>query len=133
MSAQTRPRLSRIHYGWWVVLVAGAAVLLSAGVRSAPGVFLLPIESDVGLDRSTVSLAVSVGLLVYGLSAPLSGKLIDNIGSRAVAVIGLTVVGVSMALSAMASDALRIESIGCSGKMGGVSTPCPGVGTSSRR
>jgi MFS family permease len=116
-----------------VVLVAGAAVLLSAGVRSAPGVFLLPIESDVGLDRSTVSLAVSVGLLVYGLSAPLSGKLIDNIGSRAVAVIGLTVVGVSMALSAMASDALRIESIGCSGKMGGVSTPCPGVGTSSRR
>jgi predicted MFS family arabinose efflux permease len=91
-----------------VVVVAGAAVLLSAGVRSAPGVFLLPIESDIGLDRSTVSLAVSLGLLVYGLSAPFSGKLIDHIGSRAVAVIGLATVAVSMLLSAASQNAVQL-------------------------
>jgi MFS family permease len=99
---------NRIHYGWWVVLVAGAAVLLSAGVRSAPGVFLIPIESDTGLDRSTVSLAVSLGLLVYGLSAPFSGKLIDYIGSRAVAVIGLAIVAISMLLSAASQSAVQL-------------------------
>jgi hypothetical protein len=72
-SARTpETRRPRIDYGWWVVVASGAAVLLSAGIRSAPGVFLLPIENDMALDRSTVSLPVSLGLLVYGLSAPFS-------------------------------------------------------------
>jgi MFS family permease len=108
VATEVRRRTRRIHYGWWVVLVAGAAVLLSAGVRSAPGVFLLSIESDMALDRSTVSLAVSLGLLVYGLSAPFSGKLIDNIGSRAVATIGLGIVSISMVLSAAAQNAAQL-------------------------
>jgi MFS family permease len=100
---------TRVHYGWWVVLAAGAAVFLSAGVRSAPGVFLLPMERDLSLDRSTVSFAVSLGLLVYGLSAPFSGKLIDNIGARAVAVIGLAVVAGSMVLSGLSQNAVQLS------------------------
>ncbi len=99
---------SKIHYAWWVVIASGAAVFLTAGIRSAPGVFLLPIEGDMGLGRSTVSLAVSLGLLVYGLSAPLSGKLIDRVGSRAVAVAGLVVSGGSMLLSAASQNAVQL-------------------------
>lgn len=99
----------RIHYAWWVVLASGAAVFLSAGIRSAPGVFLLPIEQDIGLDRATVSLAVSLGLLLFGLSAPLAGKLIDKVGSRAVAVAGLVVAGASMLLSALAQNAVQLS------------------------
>ena len=91
------------------MLAAGAAVFLSAGVRSAPGVFLLPMEQDLGLSRSSVSLAVSIGLLVYGLSAPFSGKLIDNHGARVVAVAGLIVVAGSMALSAFAQNAVHLS------------------------
>jgi predicted MFS family arabinose efflux permease len=109
-----------LHYAWWVVLAAGLAVLLAAGVRSAPGVFLLPIESDLGLSRSTVSLAVSLGLLVYGLSAPFSGKLIDNIGARAVSIIGLVVVAVSMGLSALSQNAAQLTLF--FGILGGIGT-----------
>lgn len=98
-----------LHFGWWVVLAAGAAVFLSAGVRSAPGVFLLPMEQDLGLSRSTVSFAVSLGLLVYGLSAPVSGKLIDHYGARAVATTGLVVVAGSMALSALSQNAVHLS------------------------
>lgn len=104
----THTSRSKIHYAWWVVIASGAAVFLSAGIRSAPGVFLLPIESDMGLDRSTVSFAVSLGLLVYGLSAPLSGKLIDRLGSRAVAVAGLVVAAASMFLSAASQSATQL-------------------------
>lgn len=106
---KTSPRSVGIHFGWWVVLAAGAAVFLSAGVRAAPGVFLLPMEQDLALSRSTVSFAVSVGLLVYGLSAPFSGKLIDHYGARAVATGGLVVVAGSMALSALSQNAVHLS------------------------
>jgi MFS family permease len=83
-------------------------VLLSAGIRSAPGVFLIPIETDMSLDRATVSLAVSVGLLVYGLSAPFSGRLIDNFGARIVATLGLAITAASMFLSAASGNAVQL-------------------------
>jgi MFS family permease len=81
---------------------------LAAGVRAAPGVFLLAIEDDLGLDRATVALAVSLGLLVFGLTAPVSGKLIDRYGSRLVSLAGLVVVAVSMSLSAMAQNSMQL-------------------------
>jgi predicted MFS family arabinose efflux permease len=105
----TTLQTKRIHYGWVIVAVAGLAVFLAAGVRSAPGVFLLPMEADLGLARSTVSLAVSLGLVFYGLSAPFSGKLIDRVGSRRVAAIGLVIVAVAMFLSATSTNAIQLS------------------------
>ena len=101
--------MRRIHFGWLVVASAGAAVFLSAGVRAAPGVFLLPIEDDLGIPRSTVSLAVSIGLLLYGLSAPFSGKLIDRFGPRCVATVGMAIIAGGMALSATARTSLHLH------------------------
>ena len=43
--------IRRLHYGWIVVAVAGVAVLIGAGVRSAPGIFLLAMEEDIGISR----------------------------------------------------------------------------------
>jgi len=59
MTQVATPR--RVHYGWIVVAVAGTAVLIGAGVRSAPGIFLLPIEGDIGISRSAVSLGSRSG------------------------------------------------------------------------
>lgn len=101
--------MRRVHYGWVVVACAGAAIFLAAGVRSAPGVFLLPIEQDLGLPRSTVSLAVSIGLILYGLAAPFSGKLIDRFGPRLVATIGMIIIAIGMALSGVSRNALQLN------------------------
>ena len=90
------------------MVAAGSAVFLTAGIRAAPGVFLLPIEEDLQLDRSMVSLAVSLGLLVFGLAAPFSGKLIDRYGSRLTSVAGLVIVAVSMVLSSLAQNAFQL-------------------------
>jgi MFS family permease len=101
--------MRRIHYGWVVVACAGVAIFLSAGVRAAPGVFLLPIESDLRIPRSTVSLAVSIGLVLYGLAAPFSGKLIDRFGPRLIATVGMGVIAAGMALSATARNTLELN------------------------
>lgn len=91
---------SRLHYGWVVVAITALTLIISAGVRSAPGVMVVPLEHDMGWSRGAISLAVSIGLLCYGLTAPLSGWVIDRIGPRLVILLGLVVIAASMLASA---------------------------------
>ena len=39
---------NRLYYGWVVVAVTFVTLLVSAGVRSAPGVLIHPLEVDLG-------------------------------------------------------------------------------------
>jgi sugar phosphate permease len=85
----------RIFYGWVVVTVTWLTVLAGAGLRQLPAVVIRPLEAEFGWDRASISLAVAVSLMSYGLGAPFSGKLIDRYGPRTVTLwaLGLTVVG----------------------------------------
>ena len=91
---------ARLHYGWVVVAITALTLIISAGVRSAPGVMVLPIEHELHWSRAAISFAVSIGLLCYGLTAPLSGWVIDRFGPRWVMLAGLVVVCASMLASA---------------------------------
>ena len=45
---------SRIFYGWIVVAVAATVVLVTAGVRAAPGAFLLSMTDEHGWSTAAV-------------------------------------------------------------------------------
>ncbi|ACO47876.1 MFS transporter [Deinococcus deserti] len=100
---------ARLYYGWVVVAVTVVALLLAAGARSAPGVFLLPMERDLGFSRAELSFSASLGLLVFGLAAPLSGRLMDRSGPRRVATAGLVLVALSFYLSTLAQSLLALH------------------------
>ena len=100
----TSDKSARLYYGWIVVAVTALALLVSAGVRSAPGVFLIPLQEDTQWSTGVISFAVSIGLLVLGLTAPISGWLIDRFGPRLLAVIALILVSISMAASAFIQE-----------------------------
>ncbi|MBB6096952.1 sugar phosphate permease [Deinobacterium chartae] len=89
-----------LFFGWIVVGVAAVAMLLAAGGRSAPGVLLVAMEQPGGFSRATLSLAASLGLVMFGLAAPLSGALIDRLGPRRVSLAGLLLTAASFVLSA---------------------------------
>jgi MFS family permease len=93
-------RQGRLFYGWVVVGVTVVVLLVSAGVRAAPGVLILPIEKGMGWNRTLLSTAVSIGLLLFGLAGPLTGWLIDRMGPRRVMLAGLTLIGLAMLASA---------------------------------
>lgn len=93
-------RSSRLFYGWVIVGVVALALVVAAGIRSAPGVFIVSVEQDMAWSRAAISFAVSVGLVIFGLTAPVSGRLIDSFGPRRVMVAGLLLTGVSMVISA---------------------------------
>ena len=83
----------RFYYGWVVVAVVFLALLVSAGVRAAPAVLINPLESELGWSRAAISFAVSIGLLLYGLSGPVAGWLMDRFGPTRVVLFGLVVIG----------------------------------------
>ncbi|WP_345800406.1 MFS transporter [Microbacterium sp. AZCO] len=87
------PRRSRgIHPAWWVAAVAFVALLAAAGFRAAPGALMVPLNEEFGWSTSVMSLAVSVNLLLYGLTAPFAAALMDRFGVRQVVATALTLV-----------------------------------------
>ena len=88
--AQRRHR--RIHPAWWVAAVAFIALLAAAGFRAAPGALMVPLHADFGWSMSSMSLAVSVNLLLYGLTAPFAAALMDRFGMRQVVAAALALV-----------------------------------------
>ncbi|HEX6325821.1 MAG TPA: MFS transporter [Jiangellaceae bacterium] len=89
----SRPdRHRRLHPAWIVAGVAFVALVAAAGFRAAPGVLIVPLETEFGWSRSTLSAAVSVNLVLFGLTAPFAAALMDRFGIRRVTVAALAVV-----------------------------------------
>ena len=72
----------RLHYGWIVVSITFITLLFSAGIRSAPGVIIVPLEDEFHWSRATISFAISINLLLYGLIGPFAGAMMDRFGFR---------------------------------------------------
>jgi MFS family permease len=99
MAHYERSAPSRIFYGWWIAAAFSFIVFLSTGIRFAVGPFLKPVVSDLGLDRGTFSLVISLSLFLYGAFMPLVGPLADRWGSRLVFGIGAVVMAASLVLT----------------------------------
>jgi sugar phosphate permease len=81
-----------LHYAWVISGVTFLVLLVVAGVRTAPGVLIKPLEAEFGWSRGSISLAVALSLFAYGLGGPLGGSLIDRFGPRRVMLGGLALV-----------------------------------------
>lgn len=68
----------------FVVIAAATVLSLSMGVRQSLGLFLVPINSDLGVTASAFGLALAVQSLVWGVSQPVVGALGDRFGARPV-------------------------------------------------
>jgi MFS family permease len=82
----------RFPYAWLVVAVTFLVLLAAAGVRAAPGLLIKPLEAEFGWDRASISLAIAVSILAFGLGAPLSGGLVDRFGPRRVMLGGIVLI-----------------------------------------
>lgn len=87
-----------IFYGWFIVATTFTIAALTTGPRNGLGVFVVPMSTDFGWSRSTVSLAAAMGFLVNGLSQPFLGRLFDRFGGRKVIMASLATFGVGTIL-----------------------------------
>ena len=93
-----------LFYGWVVVAVTAVVVLVTAGVRAAPGAFLLTMTDEPGWSTATVSFAAAAGLVVFGLAGPLSGWLMGRFGVRSVVLASLAVTGVALLVTSLVRE-----------------------------
>ncbi len=97
-------RRPRFFYGWYLVGITIAAMMLIYGVRNSFAVLFSPILDDFGWYRGSTSIMLSLNILIYGLSAPLAGLLVDRWKPRAVVTLGLVILSLATALCYFASE-----------------------------
>jgi MFS family permease len=80
----TRPR--KIFYGWWIVLTAAIGLLLGYGsiVVFSFGVFVKSLVKEFHSSRTQISLAFTFANVMFSVSSPLAGRLVDRFGARRV-------------------------------------------------
>jgi MFS family permease len=79
--------------------VAFIAIIGAAGFRATPGLLINPLEDAFGWSRATISSAVSVNLVLFGLTAPFAAALMDRFGMRRVVAIALCLVALGSGLT----------------------------------
>ncbi|GAA2243171.1 MFS transporter [Herbiconiux moechotypicola] len=96
-------RTRHLHPAWIVAAVAFLALVGAAGFRAAPSVLMLPLQEEFGWSRTELSLAVTVNLLLFGLTAPFAAALMARFGMRAVTTAALLLVAAGAAVSVFAT------------------------------
>jgi sugar phosphate permease len=98
---QIRPgAAARLHYAWIIVAVTFAVVAVTAGVRAAPGVLIVPLEAEFHWSRATISFAIGINLMLYGLVGPFAAAAMDRFGARRTMLLALAATAIAVAASA---------------------------------
>ena len=98
MSTQSQAG-TKLHYAWVVALVTFVVMLITAGVRATPGLFMVPLEAEFGWSRTTISAAIAVNIALFGLIGPFAASVMDRWGLRRVVIAALALMAASVAVS----------------------------------
>lgn len=95
-----RPHL---FYGW--IVLAAALIIMGTGyaLRNIFSVFYPVLVEDFGWERGSTALMFAIHVLVYGLTAPLAGSLVDRFDPRVTFSLGACIMGTGIALCSLAT------------------------------
>ncbi|MDO7348181.1 MFS transporter [Bacillus stercoris] len=122
--------MKRLHYAWIIVSVTFLILLAVQGVRLSFGAFVEPWERQFSMDRSTISLISTMSFIVYGISQPVIGRLVDKWGARAVLAWSALLTGVSIFLTYLVTSPWQLfllYGLGVSLGVGGASNVAASV------
>ncbi len=95
---------SPFFYGWIIVGIAVIGMTLTYGTRHSFSVFFPAILNEYGWSRGSTALMLSLNILMYGISAPFAGFLVDHWKPRRVLLIGVVILSFTTAFCAFATE-----------------------------
>ena len=86
------------QWAWIVAAVSFLAILGAAGFRAVPSVMMDPLHSEFGWSHATIGAAMSVNMVLFGVTAPFAAALMDRFGVRPVLVSALLLIAAGTGL-----------------------------------
>src|SRR5882762_6748462 len=102
---------SRFHYAWIAIGVTFLVMLVTAGIRSTPSVMMVPLERSFGWTRTTISLALSINLALFGLMGPFAAAAMQRFGIRPTVLTMLAFLAGLVALSSLMQHSWQMWAI----------------------
>jgi MFS family permease len=96
------------HYALAVTALIFCALLAAAGLRSTPGVLMVPWEQAFGWTRSSISFAAATGILLFGITGPFAAAAMQRFGIRATMITALAMMSLSTAASLFMTQAWQL-------------------------
>lgn len=94
----------RVEYAWIVGLLTFLSLLVAAGVRATPSVLIVPLEESFGWTRATISVAISINIVLYGLMGPFAAAAMQRFGIRKTLLTALGVLASATALTTLVTQ-----------------------------
>ncbi|WP_047154050.1 MFS transporter [Aneurinibacillus tyrosinisolvens] len=85
---------------WIIAGITFLTLLVSAGVRSAPSVLMVPFEEAFGWSRTTVTFPLAINLALYGLCGPFAAAFMEKYGLKKIMIFALSLLVLGTSLSA---------------------------------
>jgi MFS family permease len=118
---QVEPRRGiRLHWAWLVAGASFVTLIGAAGFRAVPSVLIDPLHEEFGWSRATISAAVSINLVLFGLISPFAAALMDRLGMRRVVTGALVLVAAGSGLTVFMTASWQL--LLCWGVLVGVGT-----------
>lgn len=86
----------KLHYAWVIAGVTFVIMLITAGVRATPGLFMVPLETEFGWSRAVISASIAVNIALFGLIGPFAASVMEKWGLRRVVLSALAVMTVAV-------------------------------------
>jgi MFS family permease len=98
----------RVHYAWIVAALTFLTLLVVAGIRATPSVLIVPLEHAFGWGRDQITLAVSIGLFLFGMMGPFAAAAMQRFGVRRTMIVALVLLASAMGGSAFVRTPLQL-------------------------
>jgi predicted MFS family arabinose efflux permease len=110
MLAAKPARQSAFPFRVIVLIAVSATVLsLSMGLRQSLGLFLRPINADLGISATAFGFAMALQNIVWGLSQPVIGMLGDRYGARPVLIASALLYSAGLLLMALGGPTFGLD------------------------
>lgn len=94
--------------GWTIVFASVFAFAFFSSLTAAQGVFMVPVQGELGFDRTTYSSGLSISGIITAVLSPFFGVLIDRYGTRKLALPGLLIISAVIGAFSLATPSAAL-------------------------
>jgi predicted MFS family arabinose efflux permease len=102
---KTREQLTPAAY--WTILIGAATMLtLAMGMRQSMGLYQPHIIKDLGITAADFSFAIALQNIIWGVTQPFVGMMVDKYGARPIAVAGAFIYALGLVITLNAQSTI---------------------------